>query len=156
MQPLESLPPPREIDLGNGVVQLENAYSIFSHGRLIGVEYEHAYFTNSDMAAATMNEAFFCPHCGEIWARKRVRAFPLWIPQGWIVREVACNGVALSLDDEALREYPELLFQAMDAFLFELGSQCPGVARRAKPATAKTGPIHDARAPVAPVIGRLA
>ena len=121
---LESLPPPREVDLGNGVVTYENAYSIFVRGNFIGAEYEKGYFYNGDRAHSTVNWAFFCPHCGEIWARKILRAFPIWEPIGWKVETTPCDSAILAWWNEALEEYPALLLQAIDAYLLEGRGSC--------------------------------
>lgn len=126
------LPEPRERDLGNGIVALDNAYSIFVRGSMLGVEYVQAdqWCTPSDPTPrpfATGHMLFVCPDCGEVWARKVLRAFPLWEPQGWIVEVVPCDGVMLAIagvSDETLRQ-PALMLQAMDAYLRANGATKP-------------------------------
>lgn len=111
-----NLPAPRERDLGNGIVALDNAYSLFVRGEFLGAEYVDGLLTNDDEPFATGHMLYVCPDCGEIWARKVLRAFPLWEPHGWIVEVAPCDGAMLTLRDEALRQ-PVVLQQALNAYL---------------------------------------
>lgn len=118
------LPEPREVDLGNGIVRLENAFSIFVRGTYLGTEYVDTYkwVDNADNIHpfSTGHVMYVCKQCGEVWARKVLRAFPLWEPQDWIIEAVVCDGTILvheDIDAEALRQQPALLLQACDAYL---------------------------------------
>lgn len=127
------LPEPLEHDLGNGIVALYNAYSFFVRGSFLGVEYvdAHKYMTHADPTPQPFNTGhilYVCPDCGEIWARKVLRAFPLWEAHGWIVEVVACDGAILANHDEALKQ-PVVLLQALDAYLRIFGAVKTGMCR---------------------------
>lgn len=121
MSSYDNLPAPRERDLGNGIVALDNAYSLFFRSEHLGTEYveAHEWCTPSDPTSqpfATGHMLYVCPDCGEIWARKVLRAFPLWEPRGWIIEVAPCGGAMLTLRDEALRQ-PAVLQQVLNAYL---------------------------------------
>lgn len=122
-----SLPEPRERDLGNGIIALDNAYSIFAHGTLLGVEYEPAYRLEDYEPFVTGHVLYVCPQCGNIWARKVLRAFPLWKPTKWNVEVASCDGAMLTLNEEALQQQP-LLLQALDAYL-HIWTEAPPTCR---------------------------
>lgn len=118
------LPEPREVDLGNGIIRLDNAYSIFVRGAYLGTEYvdAHRWVDNAGdiHPFSTGHVMYVCKQCGDVWARKVLRAFPLWEAQDWIIEAVPCDGAILvheDIDAEALRQQPALLLQACDAYL---------------------------------------
>lgn len=114
------IPEPRARDVGNGIVAYDNVYSLYVRGSFIGIEYEPALRMIDMQPAYTGHVLYVCPNCGEIWARKFLRAFPLWKPLKWIVEVAPCDSVALTLSEEALLN-PNILLQALDA---HLGATC--------------------------------
>lgn len=111
------LPEPREINLGNGIVRLENAYVLFVRDTHLGTEHTQAQTLGDGEPYLEGHRAYFCRRCGTIWARKVQRAFPLWKVQQWTTVDADCDSRPIVAIDEETLQQPAVMLQVLDAYL---------------------------------------